>query len=94
MSTIEAKIKKSVDRYKKFLAGLNDKVTPYVQHLFNELSRQYDCEWKENNEIYFKEFDMYIKPPYSVSNFEGGSNEKAKERIKYIVTKFQGRSCV
>ena len=63
-------------------------MSPCVQHLFDELAKQYDCEWRENNVIYFKEFDMFIKPPYSPSNCEGGSSDKAKERVKHILTKF------
>ena len=86
--TVKSKLKKSCEKYKKFLDGLNDKVPPHIQKLFNELSKQYDCEWKDEKIIYIKDFNITISPPYLPENCGGDSNEKANERLKYILANF------
>jgi len=89
--TVQAKLKKNVEKYRKYLSGYNDKVPSKIQQLFNDLARQYDCEWKDENVIYFKEFNMSIMPPYGPSNCAGGSNDKARDRVKHILAEFESK---
>ena len=63
-------------------------MTPSVQKLFDDLSKQYECEWQNDNVIYIKEFEIHINPPYTAECCDGGSNEKAKERLKHILENF------
>ena len=90
--TVEGKLRKNIEKYGKYLAGLNDKVSANIQKLFDNLAKQYDCEWRDGNTIYFKDFDMSVKPPYTPSSCEGGSNDKAKERVKHILAEFATKS--
>ena len=89
--TAKDKLRKSVEKYKRYLSGLNDRVPTKIQTLFNDLSKQYLCEWKDEDSIYFTEFNMYVRPPYGPENCEGGSNEKAKQRVKHILSEFAAK---
>ena len=89
---VEEKLQRNLLKRKKFVAGLNDKVSAHVQKLFDILSKQYECEWREENAIYFKDFDMLVSSPYNSDNCEGGSNERAKERVKHILVEFAAKN--
>ena len=91
-SSVETKLKKSIEKYKKHLNGLNEKVSVSIQQLFDNLSKQYQCEWRDEDSIYFTEFNMHIRPPYGPTNCEGGSDEKAKQRVTHILTEFSAKS--
>ena len=90
--TVETKLKDSIQRYKKYVDGLNERVPPNIQRLFDDLSKQYQCEWRDNDAIYFVEFDMYIRSPYGPKNCEGGSDTKAKQRVQHILQEFFHKS--
>eukprot|EP00826_Nyctotherus_ovalis_P059398 TRINITY_DN8254_c0_g1_i9.p1 TRINITY_DN8254_c0_g1~~TRINITY_DN8254_c0_g1_i9.p1 ORF type:complete len:190 (+),score=59.34 TRINITY_DN8254_c0_g1_i9:90-659(+) len=91
-TAIEDKLQRNLIRRKKFVGGLNDKVSGRVQRLFDILAKQYECEWREGNVMYFKDFDMLVSPPYNSENCEGGLNEKAKERVKHILVEFAAKN--
>lgn len=80
--------------YKKYHESINEAVSAKTQKLFGDLSKQYQCEWKEGDTIFFKEFNMYVRPPYGPKNCEGGSDEKAKQRVKHILKEFNTKSAV
>ncbi len=90
--TVREKLRKSVNKYKQYLNGINEHVAPRIQRLFDDLSKQYQCEWKDNDAIYFPEFNMHIRSPYGADSCEGGSDEKAKQRVKHILTEFAAKS--
>jgi len=77
-----------MDSYKKYLNSINENVSKEVQNLFHILSKQYVCEWSDGDAIFFKEFNMYVRPPYGPKNCEGGSDEKAKSRVKHILKEY------
>ena len=90
--TGKTKLAKGLANYKKYLESINENVSPKTQRLFNDLSKQYQCEWIENDVIYIKEFEMLIRPPYSSKNCEGGSDNKAKDRVMHILNQFNLKS--
>ncbi len=90
--TVEAKLKDSIKRYQKYVDGLNEHVPPNIQRLFNDLSKQYQCEWRDADAIFLTEFDMYIRSPYGPKNCEGGSDIKARQRVRHILEEFSHKS--
>ncbi len=89
--TLEERIEKSVRKYKQYLKGINERVSPQIQRLFDDLSKQYLCEWREGDSIYFNEFEMYIRAPYGPESCEGGSDSKAKQRVQHILSEFAAK---